>query len=364
MCRRSTGQSRPNPARRWTRPTSRPTGGRTRASLPPASMPSGLTRGTGSISSNGSSGISSTTKGPCRRRRTCGRGACSGTATPALRDGAGGSGRRHGIVVEDTRGPDRRRPQLLAEHRAVLGLGHRRLLRRQRTDGRVVRALAPVRGVLRVLPLTRANVVAPASLGVGLERDGPAGAQHTNTPIPTDDRRNVLQSEMNNPAIEPVVKRYSELRYQLMPYTYTLGWEAHQTGMPLMRAMWLHYPHDAAARPLGMQYMWGRDMLIAPVFEKGAMSWAVYLPAGTWYDWWTNATHAGGQTVTRRGPHNDADLRPGRSDHPVGPRPAVHGPGDERAHDAPRVPRRGRPIHAERGRRHQPGLPGGKRRPA
>ena len=63
----------------------------------------------------------------------------------------------------------------------------------------------------------------------------------------------------------------------------------------------------------------------------------------------------------RRGSRHDADLRPGRSDHPVGPRPAVHEPGGRRAHDAPGVPRRGRPVHAVRGRRHQPGLPGGKR---
>jgi alpha-glucosidase/alpha-D-xyloside xylohydrolase len=60
---RSTGRSPPNPARRWTLPTSRATGSRTRASLRKASMPSGLTRGTGSISSNASSAISSTTKG-------------------------------------------------------------------------------------------------------------------------------------------------------------------------------------------------------------------------------------------------------------------------------------------------------------
>ena len=63
------------------------------------------------------------------------------------------------------------------------------------------------------------------SLGLGLERHGPEGAQQHQRPDTDDDPRNVLQSEMNNPAIEPVVKRYSELRYQLMPYTYTLAWE-------------------------------------------------------------------------------------------------------------------------------------------
>ena len=71
---------------------------------------------------------------------------------------------------------------------------------------------------------------------------GPREDNNTNAPIPPDDRRNILQSEMNNPAIEPVAKKYAELRYQLMPYTYTLAWEARDTGLPLMRAMWLHYP--------------------------------------------------------------------------------------------------------------------------
>ncbi len=104
---------------------------------------------------------------------------------------------------------------------------------------------------------------------------------------------------MNNPAIEPVAKKYSELRYQLMPYTYTLAWEARDSGLPLMRAMWLHYPDDVRARALGDQFMWGRDLLVAPVFTKGATSRAVYLPKGEWYDWWTNAKSAGDQAVDR-----------------------------------------------------------------
>ena len=112
-------------------------------------------------------------------------------------------------------------------------------------------------------------------------------------------RRNVLVSEMNNPAIEPVVKKYDELRYQLLPYTYTLAWEARATGMPFMRALWLHYPQDSIARGLGSEYLWGRDLLIAPVFEKAATSRRVYLPAGQWYDWWTNRPVTGGATIHR-----------------------------------------------------------------
>ncbi len=112
-------------------------------------------------------------------------------------------------------------------------------------------------------------------------------------------RHNVLPSEMNNPRIEPVVRKYDELRYQLLPYTYTLAWEARQTGMPLMRALWLHYPQDKKARGMGSEYLWGRDLLIAPVFEKGAVIRDVYLPAGKWYDWWTNRLQTGGISIRR-----------------------------------------------------------------
>jgi alpha-glucosidase/alpha-D-xyloside xylohydrolase len=108
------------------------------------------------------------------------------------------------------------------------------------------------------------------------------------------------QQEMNNPAIEPIAKKYAELRYQLMPYTYTLAREAYDTGMPLMRALWLHYPLDQQARGQSQEYLWGRNLLIAPVYEKGATSRDVYLPEGTWYDWWDNSPASGGTTVTRK----------------------------------------------------------------
>jgi alpha-glucosidase/alpha-D-xyloside xylohydrolase len=128
---------------------------------------------------------------------------------------------------------------------------------------------------------------------------GPRENNNTNAPVPADDRRNILQSELNNPAIEPVARKYAELRYQLLPYTYTLAYEARSSGLPLMRALWLHYPNDARSRSTGDEFLWGRDLLIAPVYRKAATTRDVYLPPGDWYDWWTNARSAGGQTVTR-----------------------------------------------------------------
>jgi len=135
--------------------------------------------------------------------------------------------------------------------------------------------------------------------GWGLSGMGPREGNNTNTPTANDERRGIQQSEMNNPTIEPIAKKYSELRYQLLPYTYTLASEARATGMPLMRAMWLHYPDDAHVRGMGTQYLWGRDLLVAPVFQKAATSRDVYLPKGDWYDWWTNAKETGGRTITR-----------------------------------------------------------------
>jgi alpha-glucosidase/alpha-D-xyloside xylohydrolase len=110
-------------------------------------------------------------------------------------------------------------------------------------------------------------------------------------------------SELHNPSVEPICKRYLELRYRLMPYLYTAVRECHDTGMPIIRAMWLHYPNDPAAVGRGDQYLWGRDMLVAPVVEKGATSRSLYLPKGTWIDFWTEKPVAGGREITR-----DVDL--------------------------------------------------------
>ncbi|HEV2424706.1 MAG TPA: TIM-barrel domain-containing protein [Terriglobia bacterium] len=105
--------------------------------------------------------------------------------------------------------------------------------------------------------------------------------------------------ELHNPEIEPICRKYLELRSQLMPYTYTVVRESHDTGLPIMRALWLHYPTDLAAVERADEYLWGRDILVAPVTEKGAAEREVYLPAGSWWDFWTEKAVEGGRTLTR-----------------------------------------------------------------
>ena len=66
-----------------------------------------------------------------------------------------------------------------------------------------------------------------------------------------------------------------------------------------MRALWLHYPDDPTASLCGDEYLWGRDILVAPVTGKGAANRSVYLPRGRWYDFWTEGSVDGGKDVVR-----------------------------------------------------------------
>jgi len=106
-------------------------------------------------------------------------------------------------------------------------------------------------------------------------------------------------SQLHNPQIEQVCRKYLNLRYRMLPYIYSAVREATQTGMPVMRALWLHYPDDPRAVACGDQYLWGRDVLVAPVVEQGANLHKVYLPRGTWYDFWTNERIEGGREISR-----------------------------------------------------------------
>ena len=94
-------------------------------------------------------------------------------------------------------------------------------------------------------------------------------------------------SELHNEKVEPICRKYLELRYRMLPYLYSAARECATTGMPILRALWLHYPDDAKAVACGDQYLWGKSVMVAPVFEKGATSRHVYLPKGDWFDFWT-----------------------------------------------------------------------------
>ena len=88
------------------------------------------------------------------------------------------------------------------------------------------------------------------------------------------------------------------LRSSMFPYNYTLLSQANQTGLPLMRAMVLEFPDDLETRKLWDQFMWGPNVLVAPVQTKGARERSVYLPQGRWLHYWTMQPYEGRGRVT------------------------------------------------------------------
>jgi len=102
---------------------------------------------------------------------------------------------------------------------------------------------------------------------------------------------------------EPILSRYLRLRYELMPYTYSLAYASYQTGAPYMRALFMDFPNDPNVANIPDEYMFGPAFLVAPVTEQGATSRKVYLPAGSdWYNYWTNERLKGGQTIVANAP--------------------------------------------------------------
>jgi alpha-D-xyloside xylohydrolase len=108
---------------------------------------------------------------------------------------------------------------------------------------------------------------------------------------------------------QPILEKYLRLRYQLMPYIYSLGYQTWRTGAPFLRALPLDFPDDPNVVDLRDEYMFGPAFLVAPVVEQGANTRKVYLPAGSdWYNYWTNERVKGGQTVEVSAPINTIPL--------------------------------------------------------
>jgi alpha-glucosidase/alpha-D-xyloside xylohydrolase len=82
-----------------------------------------------------------------------------------------------------------------------------------------------------------------------------------------------------------------------MPYLYSATWETHTTGIPLIRSLGLAFSDDPIAWATSDAYLFGPNLLVAPVFEPGATERKVYLPAGAWYDFWTAKRLDGGRTI-------------------------------------------------------------------
>ncbi len=96
-----------------------------------------------------------------------------------------------------------------------------------------------------------------------------------------------------------IVRNYIKLRYQLLPYNYSLSYDQAVLGKPLMRPLYYYSFADSSALRADDQYFWGDNILVAPVTSQGANSRMLYLPAGKWYSLLNNSVTDGGKMISQ-----------------------------------------------------------------
>ena len=104
-----------------------------------------------------------------------------------------------------------------------------------------------------------------------------------------------------------VQEKFLNLRYSLLPYIYSTAWRTTNEGYSFLRHMSMEAPADSNTYGLDDQFMFGQAFLVAPILEDGAgesrtVRREVYLPAGTWVDFWTGEAVSGGRRVTKAAP--------------------------------------------------------------
>ncbi|MCB0629543.1 MAG: alpha-xylosidase [Saprospiraceae bacterium] len=89
-------------------------------------------------------------------------------------------------------------------------------------------------------------------------------------------------------------RKVIEMKYHLMPYVYAQSKAASDKGLPMVRALFVEYPDDPGAWTIDNEYLFGSDILVAPIFEEGQTTRQVYLPKGQWIDYQTGKVYAEG----------------------------------------------------------------------
>lgn len=101
-----------------------------------------------------------------------------------------------------------------------------------------------------------------------------------------------------HPEALPIIRELFRFRYRLIPYFYTLAFEAHQTGHPIIRPLVYHFPEDQRCWTESFDFLLGSHLLVAPVLEAGARARRVYLPAGRWWcDFHSRQWYPGGSEI-------------------------------------------------------------------
>jgi len=108
--------------------------------------------------------------------------------------------------------------------------------------------------------------------------------------------------------VTAISREHIRLRYELLPYLYSLFEESSRTNLPIMRPMVFDFPGDAKVLNMSDQFMWGPSLLVAPVVERGASKRTVYLPEGKWYEFHTGDIFTGPAEIEMDAPLDKTPL--------------------------------------------------------
>lgn len=94
--------------------------------------------------------------------------------------------------------------------------------------------------------------------------------------------------------VQDVFRKSAEMKYRLMPYVYAQAKECTEKGLPMLRALFVEFPDDPGAWKVDDEYLFGSQILVAPLLESGMTGRTVYLPEGKWIDYQTEKVYKGG----------------------------------------------------------------------
>ena len=94
--------------------------------------------------------------------------------------------------------------------------------------------------------------------------------------------------------VQDVFRKSAEMKYRLMPYVYAQAKECTEKGLPMLRALFVEFPDDPGAWKVDDEYLFGSQILVAPLLESGLTGRTVYLPEGKWIDYQTEKVYEGG----------------------------------------------------------------------
>ena len=94
-----------------------------------------------------------------------------------------------------------------------------------------------------------------------------------------------------------IIRSFLRLRYRLLPYFYSLAWQTHKTGVPIIRPLFWNHPKVQNLWEIDDAFLLGDNLLVAPVLQADAHQRTITLPPGTWVDFWTGKNFQGGSQV-------------------------------------------------------------------